>query len=238
MAQKRRGRPPGKRKEREPVIAARIPDDLLKSLEGLAKQHGQTFSAQTLSAEVNRALQSWVKRHEIPQLHNSALGHTISLLADRIERLTGQSWMDDPPTREVVREHVERLVTRLLSPLAGPVTVPAEVKEDAGVLLALLTHVIPGPGSRRLAGTVIVDDPDLAMLTNDLARKWGTGPANVETRPALVARRKQDEKAWADAVRVGTAASFTDYIQRFRFGRHVTDARKRLAALEEQRGRK
>ncbi len=197
MAPKRRGRPPGppgSKKKPEPVIAARIPDDLLKSLEGLAKKHGQVLSAQTVSAEVNRALKFWVNRHAIPQLHNSVLAHTISLLADRIERLTGQSWMDHSVTREVVREHVERLVAHLLSPLAGPVTVPVEVKEDAGVLLALIIHVIPRPGSRRLEGTVIVDDPDLAMLMNDLAQKWGTGPANVETRPALVARRKQKER--------------------------------------------
>jgi hypothetical protein len=86
-----------------------------------------------------------------------------------------------------VREHVERLVAELLSPLPEPVTVPAEVKEDAGRLLELLIHAT---GSRRLPGTVIVDDPELALLTNDLAWKWGTEP-NVETRPALVARRKR-----------------------------------------------
>jgi hypothetical protein len=220
------------------VVSARIPKDLLKSLEDLAKRHGrQILSAQTVSAEVSRALKSWVNRFESPQLHNSNLAYTISLLADRIERRTGHSWMDHPLTREVVREHVERLVAHLLSPLAGPVTVPAEVKEDAGILLALLIHAIPRPGSRRLEGTVIVDDPELAMLTNDLARKWGTEP-NVETRPALVARRKQDEKVWADAVRTGTAAAFTDYLKRFRSGQHITQARERLAALEEQKGRK
>jgi hypothetical protein len=198
MAQKRRGRPPGpsgSRKEPEPVVSARIPKELLKSLEDLAKRHGrQTLSAQTVSAEVIRALKSWVNRHESPQLHNSALAHTISLLADRIERLTGHSWMDHSLTREVVRRNVARLVAHLLSPLAGPVTVPAEVKKDAGILLALLIHAIPRPGSRRFEGTVIVDDPELAILTNDLARKWGAPPANVETRPALVTRRKKEKE--------------------------------------------
>jgi hypothetical protein len=191
MAQKRRGRPPGSKKKPEPVVSARIRDDLLRSLERLAKEHGKTRSAQTVSAEVNRALQSWVRRHETRRLPNSLLAYTIGRLADDIERLTGKSWMDHPPTREVVREYVGRLIAHLLSPLAGPVTVPAEVKEDAEVQLTVLLHVIPGPGARRLEGTVIVDDPDLVMLADDLARKWGTGPANVETRPALVARRKQ-----------------------------------------------
>jgi hypothetical protein len=197
MTQKRRGRPPvppGSRKKPDPVISARVPKELFNSLEDLAKQHGRVPSAQTVSAEVGRALKSWVHRYESPQLHNSALAYTISLLADRIERVTGHSWIDDSLTRDVVRGHVEQLVAHLLSPLPEPVkTIPAEVKEDAGVLLALLIHATPRPGPRRLQGTVIVDDPELAMLTNDLARKWGTEPAEVETRPELVARRKQQK---------------------------------------------
>src|SRR5262245_50008634 len=99
MAQKRRGRPPrppGSRKERDPVISARIPKERHKSLKDLAKRHGRIPSAQTVSAEVSRALQSWIKRYENPQLHNSHLAQTISMLADGIERLTGHSWMDDP----------------------------------------------------------------------------------------------------------------------------------------------
>src|SRR5262249_11651930 len=202
MAQKRRGRPPkdpDSKKERDPLVSARIPKDVKKSLKDLAKRHGQT-----VSAEVSRALKFWVKRHESSQLHNSHLAHTISVLADGIERLTGHSWMDHPLTRQIVREYVERLVARVLSPLAKPVTIPAEVKEDVELFRALLIHAT---GSRRLAGTVIVDDPDLAMLTNDLARKWGV-EANIETRPELVAWRKRDEKAWADAVHAGTAAAF------------------------------
>src|SRR5215813_7438138 len=186
MAQKRRGRPPkdpDSRKERDPVVSARIPKNVKESLEGLAKRHGQIPSAQTVSAEVGRALQSWVKLHESPQLHNSHLASTISVLADSIERLMGHSWIDHPLTLQVVREYIERLVARVLSPLTKPVPVPSEIKEDAEPFLALLIHAT---GSRRLGGTVIVDDPELAMLTNDLAQKWGTD-ANVKTHPDLVA---------------------------------------------------
>jgi hypothetical protein len=188
MVQKRRGRPPGppgSRKELGPVISARISKALFKSFQNLATQHGQT-----VSAELGRAVQSWVKRHESPRLHNSRLAHTISVLADGIERLTGHSWMDHPLTRQIVRAYVERLVADVLSPLAKPITIPAEVKEEAEPLLAVLIHAT---GSRRLAGTVIVDDPELAILAHDLALRWGTEP-NVETRPALVARRKQKQR--------------------------------------------
>jgi len=200
MAKTQARAPGGGRKPLNPDVAqsakvmVRIEPALRKELLSLAEKHRVKDRPKNLSREIKNALWHWVKRHEIPQLHNSALATAISLLADRIERLTGQSWMDHPLTREVVREHVERLVAHILSPLGKPVTVPQEIKEDAGILLTLLIHAIPRPGSRRLEGTVIVDDPGLAMLVNDLARHLGSEPANVETRPALVARREQREK--------------------------------------------
>jgi Arc/MetJ-type ribon-helix-helix transcriptional regulator len=236
MAQKRRGRPPGKRKEREPTISARIPKDLFKSLEDLAKQRGLASSAQTRSVVVRQALQFWVDRNAISHRHNSRLGFAIAKLADRIEEITDKSWVDDALTRQVVREHVEKLVSDILKPLSEPLAVPAEIKEDAGLILAVLQDAI---GPRRLAGTVILDDPGLAMIAQDL----GDGRVNVETRPLLVERRKQDNEAWANAKRIGTVEAFTDYLQKFAapgraFGRHVTKARERLAALEKQKGRK
>jgi hypothetical protein len=192
MAQRRRGRPPappGSRKNPGRVVSARVPEELFRKLKDLAKQHGQVPSAQTVSAEIGRALKSWVKRYETPRLHNSRLAYTINVLADGIERLTGHSWINDPLTREVVRQHVEQLVAQLL-PLTEPVTVPPDIKEQAGLILTVVNHAT---GSRRLAGTVIVDDPDLVMLTDDLARKYGT-EANVETRPELVARRMRQKE--------------------------------------------
>ncbi len=98
---------------------------------------------------------------------------------------------------------------------------------------------MPRPGSPTFGAVgIVIDDRGLAMIMQDLARHLGEGSVNVRAPDFLVVRRRQDEKAWADAMRAGTAAAFTDYVQRFRFGRHVTNARKRLAALEEQKGRK
>src|SRR5262249_13839186 len=51
------------------------------------------------------------------------------------------------------------------------------------------------------------------------------------------ARKEPDEKAWADAVKAGTAGAFTGYVQKFGSGAHVAEARQRAAALETQ-GRK
>src|SRR5712671_2230948 len=48
------------------------------------------------------------------------------------------------------------------------------------------------------------------------------------------AHKAADEKAWADAVRAGSATAFNAYVQNFGSGAHVAEARQRVAALEEQ----
>lgn len=199
MAQKkRRGRPPlpphSKRKP-DLVIAVRIPEYLLQSLkEQAASPRGQSLSPRSLSAEIRQALDFWVSRHAKSRDHNSRLGNAVAAIADRVEEITGKSWLDDALTRQVLREHVQKLVSHILLPLSKPVAVPADIKEEAGLILALLKHVIPRPGVRRLLGTVIIDDPALAMISQELNRELGDGRANVETRPFLVARRMQQRR--------------------------------------------
>jgi hypothetical protein len=242
MAERKRRRkraPGGGRKPLAPdeaqsvKVMVRVRPALRKALQNLAdKHHGGN-----VSREIKLALRHWVNRHEIPQLYNSALATAIAVLADRIERITGEKWTADPLTHEVVREHVERLVSHLLPPAPQPIAVPADIKKDAELLLSLLIHSMSRDGSRRFAGTVIIDDPGLVTILQDLARDLGDGRAIIETRSELVARRERDETAWANAMRAGDAAAFADYIQRFRFGRHVTQAWKRLASLEDQRRR-
>jgi hypothetical protein len=170
------------------LIAARVPDYVLKFLDAEVKERGQSVLAKTRSAVVRQALEFWVYRNAISRFHNSRLGIAIAVLADRVEEITDKSWVDDPLTRQVVRELVEELVSHILRPLSEPVAVPADIKEEAGLRLALLKHVT---GSPTFAGTVIIDDPGLAMIAQGLNRNLGDGRANVETRPALVARRKQ-----------------------------------------------
>jgi hypothetical protein len=217
------------------VIAVRIPRDLLNSLKDQAKQRGRTPSAQTLSAEVRRALEFWVHRFAISRRHNSRLGMAVAAMADRIEEITDKSWIDDSLTRQVVREHVQEWVSHILSPLSEPVDVPADIKEGAGLVLALLKDVT---GSRKFLGAVIIDDPGLAMILQDLnlAPGFGDERVHVETRPALFAGRKQDDRAWADAMRTGTDAAFMNYVRKFPWGRHATKARRRpeLVAWREQ----
>jgi TPR repeat protein len=63
-----------------------------------------------------------------------------------------------------------------------------------------------------------------------------TGKALTEITQDF-AERLRDDKAWADAEKVGTAAAFTGYVQKFGSGAHVAEARQRLAAIDEERER-
>src|SRR5215510_13446952 len=48
------------------------------------------------------------------------------------------------------------------------------------------------------------------------------------------ARKEADEKAWADAVKAGTAAAYTAYVQNFGGGAHVAEARQRVTELSRK----
>jgi hypothetical protein len=176
-------------------VMVRIRPHLRDQLLDLAKKHRKE-GRPNLSVEIKLALRHWVDRHELPHVHNSALATAIAVLADRIEDFGGTTWVDDPMTREVVRDRVQRLVRHVLAPLSERVTIPKEVKEHADLVLKLLKHAMPRPGyvAPRFweKGTVIIDDQGLATILQDLARDLGGGRAvNIETRPALVARRER-----------------------------------------------
>jgi hypothetical protein len=247
MAEKKKRAPGGGRKALGPddaqsvKVMVRIKPKFRDQLLALAAKHQPHTREANLSAEIKRALQYWVDRHQIWQAHNSLLGTAVAVLADRIEGVSGKPWLDNAMTREVVRSRVVKLVSHILTPLSKRVTIPAEVTEGADLVLTLLKAAMPRPGSPRLGRpTVIIDDQGLVTILQDLGWGLGEGCVNIETRPVLVARREreQDEKAWADAVRTGTIAAFMNYVQKFSSGAHVTEARERLAALNEQRGRK
>src|SRR5205807_10244653 len=98
---------------------------------------------------------------------------------------------EDELRRQVVRELVLELVSHIRRPVTEHVAVPADIKEGGGLRLALVKRVTGAP---TFAGTVIIDDPGLAMILQGLDRNLGDGRANVETRPELVARRKQKQR--------------------------------------------
>src|SRR5215472_7671990 len=170
---------------------------------------------------------------------DSALATAVSVLADRCETISGKSWVDDAMTRQLLRDRALNLVRHILAPLSSKrVAIPKEVKEEADLVLKLLRRDF---GTR---GTVIIDDQGLATILQDLSRHLEKGRVNVETRPELVARRKQEPEAWTKAMRVGTVEALENYLRRFgllEFGSvaqaraHVRETRERLAALKQQK---
>jgi outer membrane protein assembly factor BamD (BamD/ComL family) len=52
--------------------------------------------------------------------------------------------------------------------------------------------------------------------------------------PSNALLRDADESNWAQAVRTGSLGAFTDYLQNFPNGKHVAEARERIAALNAQ----
>src|SRR5438128_465291 len=50
-------------------------------------------------------------------------------------------------------------------------------------------------------------------------------------------QREADERTWLQAVRTGSLAAFTEYLQNFPAGAHAAEARDRIALLEAQAGR-
>jgi hypothetical protein len=185
MGKKRTRAPGGGRKplnleEAQSVkVMVRVQPKLRDELTALAEKHQPYRQEANLSAEIKRALQYWVYRHQIQRVQNSALGAAVAVLADRIEEITSKSWTSDPLTRELVRDRAVKLVSHILTPLSKQVAIPAELKEDADLILSLLLGAMPRPGSARLAGTVVIDDRGLALILQDLARDLGEGSVKV-----------------------------------------------------------
>jgi hypothetical protein len=169
------------------VFPFRIQKDLRKKLEVLANTRGTDTSTQ-----VRAALSSWLKRPERSP-YTETLTAAIAVFIRRIEEAAGTPWTDDPAIGQLVRAGVERLVAHIFPTPAKLAAVPAEVKEEADLVLTLLTAAVPRPGSPRLPGGVIIDDEDLATAVSDLARHIGGKQfPNVRTLPELVARRNRE----------------------------------------------
>jgi predicted DNA-binding protein len=184
-----RGRKPLDEQGPAKIVPIRIPPKLFNSLNDLAEKHGRN-----ISKEIRKAVERWIERHEIPQLHTSALATAVAVLADRIERITRKKWTDDPLTRQLVRERAERLISHIVSPLSEPVTIPVEVKEDVDLILKLLIGAMPRPGSPTFGAVgIIIDDRGFASILQDLARDLGEGDVNIRALPALTTQRKQQK---------------------------------------------
>jgi hypothetical protein len=199
MSKKRMLRKPGggrKRaddRDRLEVFPVRLSRGMQDDLRRLADYRGRD-----LATELRAAVKAWLRRGEVRGRHTEALATALAVLADRVEESTGRQWLDDPLTRQLVREYAEQLIAHLMPP-AEPVSVPAEIKEAADLVLTLLKAAVPRPGSPRLVGAIIIDDRGLETIISDLARDVGRSKhsdefPNVRALPELVARRDRQRR--------------------------------------------
>jgi predicted transcriptional regulator len=144
------------------IVPVRIPIDLQRSIERLAKKHGRKRSE-----VIRSALKHWVGRHQIRALHTEALTCAIALLADRIESATGKKWIEDAATGVALREQVGVLIYNFAPTPAEPVTVPPEAANVVGNVITMIEATASMQG---LCAVMFSDDRGLSEILQDLAR--------------------------------------------------------------------
>jgi len=163
MREKKRA-PGGGRKPLDPsgsnIMIIRLPPDLLRAIDRLAKKHKRNRSDVARSAPKH-----WVGRHQVRTLHTEALTCAIALLADRIEQRTGKKWIEDAVTGTALREQVERLIFHFAPTPAEPAVVPPEA-DVVGLVLTMIEHTVLVKGAVSFS-----DDRGLLEILRDLARQ-------------------------------------------------------------------
>ena len=161
---KRKRAPGGGRKPLDPsgsvVVMIRLPPDLRRGIERLAKKRGHNRAA-----VIRSALKHWVGRHQVRTLHTEALTCAIALLADRIEQRTGKKWIEDAATGTALREQVERLIFHFAPTPTEPAVVPPEA-DVVGLVLTMIEHTVLVKGAVSFS-----DDRGLWEILRDLARQ-------------------------------------------------------------------
>jgi hypothetical protein len=130
MARKRA--PGGGRKPRGPytgkseVLTTRITPDTRIELERAAKR-----KKISLSQQVELILRTWIERTDFENKANRGLARATGVLAESVERATGNSWREDAFTSQALIAAIQFLV-RYFAPTADPnPAVPSAVKDLA-----------------------------------------------------------------------------------------------------------
>jgi predicted transcriptional regulator len=150
-------------------VPVRIPTDLRRAIDRLAKERGQKRSG-----VIRNALKHWVGRYQVRTLHTEALTCAIALLADGIERATGKKWIEDPVTAAALREQAERLIFHFAAAPSKPVTVPPEA-DVVGFLISIIENIIitnevKAERNLNLPPITFKDDRGLSEILQALSR--------------------------------------------------------------------
>jgi hypothetical protein len=107
-------------------VTVRVRPELREAIQQLAKRHGRSPSQ-----EMQSALDYWVGRSLNNKTHIGALVHSVSLLVNGIEKLTGRRWIDDVFTGAAVRHAIEYFVLHFAPFSVDPPAVPSTVEKIA-----------------------------------------------------------------------------------------------------------
>jgi predicted transcriptional regulator len=146
------------------IVPVRIPTDLRRAIDRLAKERGQKRSD-----VIRNALKHWVGRYQVRTLHTEALTCAIALLADQIERATGKKWFEDPVTGKALREQVERLIYHFAPAPKKSVVVPPKA-DVVGFLITMMEQAVPVQDRPDLPPMVLSNDRGLSEVLQALAR--------------------------------------------------------------------
>jgi hypothetical protein len=134
------------------TLSTRVSHTTRAMLEREAKRKGHSLSRE---AE-HRLEQSFVKDQNAPP-HIRALAHAVTLLAQQIEHLTGESWYDGAFTGEALRRGIDALISHFAPVPDGEVRVPRKVEDAAGRFQPPLRESFRDPAllGRIEAGSII-----------------------------------------------------------------------------------
>jgi len=99
----------------------------------------------------------------------------------------------------------------------------------------LLSVAAAWPRELAFAGlTPVLLATVIGLTLSACSQPSDTPPSAQQPTAADRVRKDADDKAWADAEKIGSAAAFNVYLQNFGSGAHAAEARRRIAALNEQ----
>ena len=109
------------------TFTTRITAATRTSLERGAREKGHS-----LSQYVELLLKNALRQSSQAEKRNRALGAAITILAENVERDTGENWKDDPFTGLALRYAVEALLFRFAAAPSDTATIPPLIEETAG----------------------------------------------------------------------------------------------------------
>jgi hypothetical protein len=139
------------------AFATRITPEVRRWLEAEAKKNRLSLS-QTAERVFIRAMHQATDT----QRRNRALAHSITRLAESIERDTSKSWLDDPFTGQALRYALEALIFHFAPTQEQPAVPPAIEEAAARMLPEIATRYRTPAGLGHMVATHLITEIELS----------------------------------------------------------------------------